>query len=618
MCGIVGYISKAGYRDTLEDKLEAIKHRGPDGKGLYESFNETCNVGLGHVRLSIIDLSEKANQPFYSNCNKYVIIFNGEIYNYKKLKDKYLKDVVFKTESDTEVLLQLYILKGKAILNELNGMFAFAIYNVDDESLFIARDQLGIKPLYYYYDKDKFIFSSEIKALWKFAGVKKEIDESSYTEFLLNGFLYEPDTGFKNINKLELGSSITINDTFNILIEKYWDLNCNEKNIANPTETFNLKIKDSIEEHLESDVPVGLFFSGGVDSTIILNKVKDTIQPIVVKSSQEDSKDSGQTNDYFYAKKVANSLNVELETIELDEEIKNTDDFLKQIDFLSKATEEPISDYTFISSQIISKRSKETGYTVMLSGMGADEIFGGYPRYKMVKYDKLFGVINKLVPDILLKRKSFEKKIQRFKTYFNYKEFGLKYASLVGYFSLKELDDLILDKADASAYLTKTNKYLENVPNASKLKKAMYLDLYGFLSHNFLVADKSSMLESLELRVPLATKDLMEQTFNIKSSALLKFNDTKIILKKLLLKAGFAKDIIYRKKAGFNPPLDNLIKNLGIQKIRKVLETNGFFKSFNIKSVDIILENHFNGKENNTYKIFQLLYLSFWIKNNAL
>lgn len=617
MCGIVGYISRTGYKDTLEDKLQEIRHRGPNGKGVYESFETDCNVGLGHVRLSIIDLSENANQPFYSSCKKYVIIFNGEIYNYKKLKEKYLKDVVLKTESDTEVLLQLYILKGKAILNELNGMFAFAIYNIDNKSMFIARDQLGIKPIYYYQDKDKFIFASEIKALWKFSGVKKEIDQTCFTEFLLNGFLYEPDTGYKNIKKLQLGSCVTLANDGSILKEKFWSLHSKENTISSPIETFDKEIENSIKEHLESDVPVGLFFSGGVDSTIILDKVKDKIRPIVVKSSEEDSKNSGQTNDYFYANKVAENLGVPLETITLKDEIKTAQDFLNQIDFLSKATEEPISDYTFISSQIISKKSKDLGYTVMLSGMGADEIFGGYPRYKMVKYDKLFGLVNKLVPDFLLKNKAFEKKIQRFKTYYKHKEFSLKYASLVGYFSLTELDSLIINKADASKYVAKTNKYLEDIPNASKLKKAMYLDLYGFLSHNFLVADKSSMLESLELRVPLATKNLMEKTFNIKSDYLLKLNDTKVILKKLLLKANFSKDIVYRKKAGFNPPLDHLIKNLGQQKITEVLEKNGFYKIFNADFINTVLQNHFHGKENNTYKVFQLLYLSYWIKNNS-
>lgn len=617
MCGIVGYFSTSGYKDSLEDKLEIIKHRGPDGKGVFETSDQNITIGLGHVRLSIIDLSENANQPLSSVCGNYEIIFNGEIYNYKALKDKYLKDITLLTTSDTEVLLNLFILKGKDILNELKGMFAFVIYNKSTRSLFIARDQLGIKPLYYYHDKDKFVFSSEIKALWQFKGIKKQIDTSTYTEFLLNGFLYEPDTGFKKVKKLELGSYITISDKTKLSIHKYWSPEVKEDVINQPIKKFDNDIEDSIKEHLESDVPVGLFFSGGVDSTIILDKVKHRIQPVVVKSNIEESKDSGQTNDFFYANKVAEEFDVDLKVVDLKETIKTNEDFIKQIDFLSKATEEPISDYTFISSKIISKKSKDLGYTVMLSGMGADEVFGGYPRYKMIKYENLFRLINNLVPDFLLKNKAFEKKLQRFKTYFNHEEFSMQYASLIGYFSIKELESLILNKADNSLYIGKINQILSNIPKASKLKKAMYLDLYGFLSHNFLVADKSSMLESLELRVPLATKNLVEKTFALHSKYLLKINDAKIILKKILLKTKLSKSIIYRKKAGFNPPLDNLIRNLGKEEIICIFDKNSFFTNFSRPTIIKILDNHFSKRENNTYKIFQLLYFSFWIKNNS-
>lgn len=616
MCGIVGYISKNNYTDTLTDKLEEIKHRGPDSNGIYEYRSEEFNIGLGHVRLSIIDLSEGAKQPFISNCNRYILTFNGEIYNYKALRDKYLDKKELTTSSDTEVLLNLYILKGKKILNELSGMFAFAIYDTVSKTTFIARDQLGIKPLYYYVDSDKFIFSSEIKAIWKFKGVTKKINDSLYTEFLLNGFLYEPDTGFVGVKKLELGTYVTINSKLEQHFKKYWHLNAEEKNINDEVNSLDSDIENSIIEHLESDVPVGLFFSGGVDSTIILDKVKDNVKPVVVKSSTEDLKFSGQTNDYYYANKVAELLKVNLESITLTESINSNEEFLRQIDYLSIATEEPISDFTFISSQKISEKSKKLGYTVMLSGMGADEIFGGYPRYKVVRFEKIFRLINTITPDFLLKNKSFEKKIQRFRNYFKHNNFGLKYASLIGYFSTTELDKLIINGSDTTDYQNKTSKLLNDLHRASNLKKAMFLDLYGFLSHNFSVADKSSMLHNLELRVPLATKNLIEKTFQIKSKSLLKLRDTKVILKKILLKANYPKHIIYRKKAGFNPPLDNLIRGLGVQKIDNVLQNNGFYEIFNQEFIGYMLSKHFNRKENNTYKIFQLLYLSYWIKNN--
>lgn len=609
MCGILGYISKDKL--SLENGLTSMEHRGPDAQGIYEYDN----LRMGHRRLSIIDLNEGANQPFLIDDNS--IVFNGEIYNFNKLKSILEKEgCLFKTQSDTEVLLNWLISRGIEGVKDLDGMFAFAWFNESTGNLYLVRDSLGIKPLYVYHNNGNLIFSSEIKSIFSVFPESKKIDTSCFAEYLLNGFIYEPETGFENIRKVAQGGYELYNSNTELLQKSnYWDLTKVEKKKCNDFLIHN-EIKESINSHLVADVPIGLFFSGGVDSSIILTQTLDKILPVTIKSSKEEYKEAGMTSDYDYAKKIAEILNLKLDAISI-EEVRNDEVFLGLVEEVALGNEELMADFTFQSSKKLSQEVREKGYTVMISGMGADEIFAGYSRYKLVKYDHIYGLFRPIIGFVGKRNKWLAKKVERFKNYFEANDFAMKYTSLVGFFSEKEVAMLLADKKGIEKYKAKVQALLEPVNKLSKLKKSLYLDFFGFLSHNFSVADKSSMKGGIELRVPLATKKLYELAWNMKDNDLISFSNFKKPLKSFLLNY-IPKEIINRKKAGFNPPLDLAIYNLGKEKLYSVYEKNGLFNILNEEYITNIINKHFEKKINNTYKLYQLLHFSFWYKNFSI
>jgi asparagine synthase (glutamine-hydrolysing) len=609
MCGIIGSINIE--KSKIVNGLNKLHHRGPDAQNIY-SYDQ---VVLGHARLSIRDLNEGANQPF--RINKEVIVFNGEIYNYKVIKSKLeSRGVKFNTTSDTEVLLQWLIHEGIEGVREIEGMFAFAWFSEDTEKLILCRDQLGIKPLYIYKSDAKLLFCSEIKAMFAVAPELKKIDQSQFAEFLLNGFLYEPDTGFKEVFKLKPGSYEIYNSNSSVIeTNEYWEINSIKSTPSEINELDNL-INHSIDEHLVADVPVGLFFSGGIDSSIILSKIKREIKPVTIKSPEEQYSNSGMTNDYSYAKQVAEIFRVHLDEVELNIEKISNDDFLSLINDVAIGNEELLYDFTYQSSKIVSKYAQSKGYKVMLSGMGADELFAGYPRYRLVKYATFFKLFKPFI-FLLEKNRWFAKKIDRFSNFFSEDKFAYKYSALVGVFSRNDVKELLkkyIKQDGLVRFDEKIGGKLAMVKDQTNLKKAIYLDLSGFLSHNFSVADKSSMQASIELRVPLATKKLFEFAWNLTDRELLSLRRNKKPLRNILLKC-LPESIVDRKKAGFNAPLDDFINRLGLDKTIDVLTKNGLFNMIDRLKVLNILTDHFSKKRNNTYQIYQLIYLSFWIKN---
>ena len=609
MCGIVGYISKE--KKDIHLALDEIHHRGPDAWGCEEFLEDDFNIAIGHKRLSIIDLNPESNQPFYSKCKNYMIVFNGEIYNYLKLRSQ-LEDegVSFNTKGDTEVLLNWMIYKGESGLEALEGMFAFAFYDIKYKNLLLVRDALGIKPLYYSIDKENLFFASEIKAIFAMAPEKKIIDSELISEYLLTTFIYEPETGFKDVVKVKPGYLIKI-ELASLDYKEYKYIDIYKKTKNHSVQNALDDISRNINSHMAADVPIGLFFSGGVDSSVILSKTKNKIQNLTVKSNESRYKSSGVSSDYYYAKKIANIYNANLSEIDLDKHINSVDEFLNSINTVGVWNEELNCDFTFISSFLLSSAARENNLVVMQSGMGADEIFGGYDRYMLVHFSWIFKLF--LPFAYFLKfHPSYSKKMDRFKTFFDEKSFALKYSSLIGYFSKKEVKGLCNSESGISRFEAKLTAYLVKFKNKSNLKKAMGLDSLGFLSHNFMVADKSSMKASIEMRVPLATKSLFQITWNLKDSELLKFNNSKRILKDLLL-SDIPKKMIHRKKAGFNAPLDNYINQIGLERYLDEISKTKIYNYLDELKLKSIVRDHYSGQKNNTYKLYQILHLSKWI-----
>ncbi len=350
-----------------------------------------------------------------------------------------------------------------------------------------------------------------------------------------------------------------------------------------------------------------------MDSTVIASRVKN-VACLSAKYNDNDVNDSGMGDDYYYSKAIAKILNLSLKKVELEEESNSLDSIKNTVIH----NEELLSDFTYKISEEISILARKSGYKVMLSGMGADEMFGGYDRYKAVRYKKLYRLIAFLMTPFrryIKKIKTINKKIDRFYAFVKERDFCYSYSSLIGSFSREEIENLLIDTSGIEKYHKKINKYLSNVSDETPYKKAFYLDLYGFLSHNFMVADKSSMQASIELRVPLANKDILVKNFHRKDSDIFDFNSMKKDLK-LMLKNLIPLKIINRRKTGFNPPMDGLINRIGEDKIRQILSSESLSKYINTKNLDSLIVEHFHKKVNNTYKLWNLVYLSIWIEVN--
>jgi asparagine synthase (glutamine-hydrolysing) len=614
MCGIVGLISKKTIDINL--MLNSIIHRGPDsGASLHFSHDFDFNIKFGHRRLSIIDITSNSDQPFTSSINSNSIVFNGEIYNYEELRNDYLSNFNFKSNGDTEVIIELYNRYGPDSFKLLKGMYAFAIYDYSNSKVVLCRDSIGIKPLYYFFDKDELYFASEIKALNQIQHLNIKISKSAITEFFLNGFIYEPNTGFENLNKVFPGTYIEI------FIEKQLDLKTTTYWRPNPLRNnikidFEKIIKNEFNSHLVSDVPIGLFYSGGIDSSVLLSLSNAELHSYFINSKS----DVKASREFEYAEKIAKSLNKKFEVLDISPSNKNSDKLLKNIQDVAEKSEELIADYTFYVSQLISSKAKNQRLKVMLSGMGGDELFLGYPRYKLVQFNGFFKIIYFFITAKLFPLSSkFSKKIERFKAFFENKPFVFRYTNLIGYFHENELPDLILNFEDNTLhdYERKLNSLLINYEHLSNIKKAQILDLYGFLSHNFMVADKSSMQESIEIRVPLATPDLFNYCLQTDVKYLLNFWSFKIPLLNILSRK-LNLNLFRRPKEGFNPDLDSLINSIGIAKIKEALDDNLFNKYINKEFVNNIIREHMDKTKNNSYRIYQLLYFKFWLNFNHI
>ncbi|QPO19677.1 asparagine synthase (glutamine-hydrolyzing) [Pseudomonas sp. Y39-6] len=610
MCGLSFFAVKRdtpALRDQLQASLAATKHRGPDASGTY--FAEIANhqVGLGHNRLSILDLSATGSQPMFTG-NGISIVFNGEIFNHHELRNQLIEQgYTFNGTSDTEVILQLYVAHGDHAFKRLQGMYTFVILDEPRQKTFLVRDVIGIKPVYCYTGEYGIYACSEIRGLKCYSDVVTEIDNDDVFEFFNNGFLYEPNTGYKAIKKLMPGTYLE----FDLLTG-----DCRTRRhqtITSYTSEQSLaeNVRSAVTRQLEADVPVGVFFSGGADSSILASFTGEADLFFAKYEATDDS-----VIDMRFSAEIADYLHKKLVVTEI---LDSKDDVFESIDFVAANTEELVSDYTFWATYRLSAEARKSGYTVMLSGMGGDEAFAGYPRYKVLKHHRLIRLLYPVL-NALLKLKLFpkqlDKKFERLVSYAEESYWPLAYSRMLGYFSRQELKGFFRDFAGLEChYKQRLNAVLLDYSGdpADKVKFAQHFDLTGFLSHNLSVSDKASMLASIELRVPLLDERIVAKGLATSSADLLKGGNPKAPLK-TLLKSLLPASLVDRPKTGFNPPLDGIIRRIGSERLLSEFER--IYAYLRPEEVEKLVKNHFMGTANNTYKLWQVLYFERWLKHN--
>lgn len=546
MCGIIGQISKNKINNNkFKALVSTLKHRGPDDNGVY--FED--HVAFGQTRLSIIDLSIEGHQPMISQDEKYVITYNGEIYNFAEIKkDLLLKGYVFKSKTDTEVILNGFIEYGEKIVEKFNGMFAFAIYDKLNDKVFFARDRSGMKPLYYYHDNNEFYFSSEVKAL---KHLSNGINFDAKVLFLLLGSVPEPYTIYKEISMFPAGY-------YGYLFNNKLKLNKFDDYLYEPKiiKPYNEIVKDinellhnSIERHLISDAPIGTFLSGGLDSSVITaiaSKYKTNLQTLSLVF------DDKKISEEYYQNLVVNKFKTNHTRYLIDEKL-----FLNSVDDFTNSMDQPTIDG--LNTYFVSKAANEAGLRAVLSGVGGDEIFYGYPSFKNSKNLNIIKQLPLFVISILKQFKKF-KKIEMLKI----DSILSLYLPTRALFSPTEISEIL--KVDIEVVYQAITKLweLNNHPTAKYIDdKISFLELNMYMKNQLLRdTDVFGMANSLEIRVPFLDKELVDHITKIEPKHKYDKNINKIILADSV-KSLLPTEIFTRPKMGFALPFDNwFTKNL--------------------------------------------------------
>ncbi len=623
MCGIAGFTQfhqHFGDRTQLRQMAQKIVHRGPDAGG--EFANQ--DVGLSHRRLSIIDLSASGNQPLFYDHGDLAIVFNGEIYNYLPLKTELqAKGYEFKTATDTEVLLALYRDCQKDMLGKINGMFAFAIWDNRQKSLFIARDRLGKKPLYYTMVNNDIIFASELKSLLVLPQIKREIRLDAVFDFFAYQYIPDPKTIFKNIYKLEPGHCLTINKNQSH-IEKYWDISFKQtssKDESVLTEELQQHLSNCTADRMISDVSLGAFLSGGVDSSgVVAMMAKHSSEPITTCSIGFDEEKFNETE---FANIVAEQYDTDHHQLCVHE---NVADNLKQI---VSYFDEPFADPSLVPTFFVAKLAKEK-VTVAIAGDGGDEVFAGYSKYTI---DDIENRLRRKFP--VWVRKNVFPGLATVAGLINVNAFK-KAQSLLTSLSVDPAhgfyitNAMITDQAWQSLVRDDVNQALgdyhpsENTIDKynqadgdDHLSKILYTDIKTFLPGGILVkVDRMTMANSLEVRAPILDYQLVEFAATLPST--LKFNCGE---KKYLLKQAFKEhlpdDILYRKKMGFSVPLASWLRNeLQGLVVEHLLERkNGLRDIFKDSQIQRFWQEHNTGRKDHSTIIWSMLMYQMWFDN---
>jgi asparagine synthase (glutamine-hydrolysing) len=627
MCGISGFTGFANNIDLANAANEIQKHRGPENQSIWHDDE----IALAHQRLSIIDLSEAANQPFHKH--HWIIVFNGEIYNYKELQQQLINDkgITFSTNSDTEVVLEMYHNYGVNCLDSLIGMFSFAVYNKITSELFIARDHFGIKPLFYTQINGGFAFSSELKTLINVPGFNKSINSKALVSCLNYLWVSGHESMFNGCFKLPPAHYMTYSKTAGLQLFKYWDLDdqlqmdYNENEIA---EQLAQDIEQSIKRHMVADVPVSGFLSGGLDSSlisVIAKRQNENLSTYTIETKTEDNKVEQMPDDYKFAKLISEKYNIENHKLTIDSSI------VKHLPFMVKMLDEPIGDPAAIITYLMCLEAKSRGVKVLLSGMGADEIFFGYRRQKATLIAIRFNKLPKFVKIIISKSVSFlpvkflgrgfklSRWANRFMTIANL-PIDKAYMRSYSYYDDKQLRDLVTPKHWEGIDLlykehaTIFNSKYKNDPINAICNTDISMFMLGL---NLTYTDRASMAASVEVRVPFVDKHIVTRAMQIPGKYKIKKGVSKSILKKSA-ELYLPKEVIYRPKASFGAPIRSWISNDLKSMVDELLSESNINKRglINYSFVKKLIDNDRIGDEDNAYQIYQLLTLELWLKEN--
>ena len=634
MCSISGICNfeKKPSIEIVELMTKLLSHRGPDDSGFFQ--NE--NVSFGHNRLSIIDL-QNSKQPMKDNLNKNIIIFNGEIYNFKELKsDLQSLGHKFETEGDTEVVLKSYNQWGIECLKKLEGMFVFCIWDNKKKQLFIGRDKFGEKPLFYYFSKKYgFMFSSEIKSFLHVKEIKDELglNLDSINQYLSLNYLINNKTFFNEIKSLSPASYIILNALNfkkEILIKKYWFLEeyfkkKTKDSFNQASEKIDFLLEKSIKQKMFSNVENGVFLSGGIDSSAISLKLKKIDNHIM--SAHNILFKEKKFNESADAKIIADYLNINLNHYEVPINEDLTNEFPKIID----AMDQPMSDTSFVSTYYLSKYSKKKS-KVVLSGDGADELFGGYDTYKADIYRKFFPRISfksnllKEIPNKIFKTNlgkiGMEYKINKFINGLHFKDHHshILWREIFSYEEKKKLFNKFDKDLINHNFLNYVDRQIQKVKDLHYLDQYMYLDFKTWLPNDILYkVDRSTMYNSQESRLPFLDSELVEYACSLPVEYKINIFERKKILRKII-KSNLPKSLLKKKKSGFNTPIGLwLINNKQFKDMSHDLLSTKFMQDlFNYDELINIWDSHQNMKIDQTYKIFNLISLSQWVINNNL
>ena len=597
MCGIVGFVSKTkDKKKIIKDMADMILHRGPDSEGYY--VDDNC--ALGFRRLSIIDLNG-GEQPIYNEDKTKVIIFNGEIYNYKELREELIKKKhKFSTNTDTEVILHGYEEYGNKILNKLRGMFAFVIYDIKNKELFGARDFYGIKPFYYYTKDEEFMFGSEIKSFLGNPKFSKELNQDMLKQYLTFQYSVGDKTFFKNVYKLMPGHYFTYKNN-QMTIAKYYELeikNDDSKTLEEWKDIIRKELNESIKYHKISDVEVGSFLSSGVDSSIIAT-LSDVDKTFTV------GYDNKKYSEIDYAKELSDMIDVKNISKKVSKE-----EYFSKFPKIQYYMDEPLADPAAVALYFVANTASKH-VKVALSGEGADEIFGGYniyhEPYSVSWYNKIPYFIRRFIGILAYPFRNH--------TGFNFlvrrsKKLEDRYVGNAFIFAPEDANK-ILSYKDSNNFKSLTRPYYDKAKDYDDVAKMQYIDFNFWLIGDILLkADKMSMANSLEVRVPFLDKKLIESVINMPAKYKIVGTQTKYAFREVCNET-LPEKWAQKKKLGFPVPIREWIKEDDVY--NKIYDTfsnaSQFFKP---KKIIKLLEQHKKGKRDNSRKIWTIYTFLIW------